>query len=223
LSLSTQHSTPALPRHKPAISRIFTLRNTREECGEGASLRTVARDTLPGYSGARFPSFPHNVAVMQSRFEIKKRKILEQLDIPDEDYEDLSPKGSIDEPIRTLISDINRFDGLVTTSSCSGRISVFLEGLKKDIDGIEPHPEPQLGTETSRAGPGGKGGGGAWLFVSHSPVEVSKETQPLHFMPIFGLTESRDEGKPTPGIKSRYIHLKFEPMVRKSNANTRES
>jgi tRNA wybutosine-synthesizing protein 3 len=150
---------------------------------------------------------------MQSRFEIKKRKILGQLDTPDEDYEDLSPKGSIDEPIRSLIGDVNRLDGLVTTSSCSGRISVFLEGRKKDIDGVEPQLQSQLEPEVSRTGPGGKGGGGAWLFVSHSPVEISKFAQPSHFMTTFGLTESDVEGERTPDINSRYIHLKFEPMV----------
>jgi tRNA wybutosine-synthesizing protein 3 len=65
---------------------------------------------------------------MTSRFESRKQKILEQLDAPDSEYHDLSPKGSIDAPIRELIGEINGFDGIVTTSSCSGRISIFLEG-----------------------------------------------------------------------------------------------
>ena len=69
---------------------------------------------------------------MTSRFEVRKQNILEQLDVPDGEYHDLSPKGSIDAPIRDLISEINGFDGIVTTSSCSGRISVFLEGRKAD-------------------------------------------------------------------------------------------
>src|SRR5690242_1217936 len=106
---------------------------------------------------------------MVSRFEARKQKILEQLDAPDEEYHDLSPKGSVDAPIRDLISEINRIDGIVTTSSCSGRISVFLEGRKADSDPSKPVEEG----EESRAGPGGKGGGGAWLFISHDPVEVA--------------------------------------------------
>ncbi|KAF2712718.1 hypothetical protein K504DRAFT_475010 [Pleomassaria siparia CBS 279.74] len=142
---------------------------------------------------------------MQSRFKVKKRKILEQLDTPDVDYQDLSPKGSIDTPIRPLISDINGISGLVTTSSCSGRISVFLEGRKKEAHDAELPSE----TDVSRAGPGGKGGG-AWLFISHDPVDFSEHP---HFMSSFGL-QSSDAGKEmAPNDSCRYIHLKFEPMV----------
>lgn len=142
---------------------------------------------------------------MQSRFEVKKRKILEQLDAPEDEYQDLSPKGSVDEPIRSLIGDINRLNGLVTTSSCSGRISVFLEG-RKDSEGTKSPPE----TDVPRAGPGGKGGGGLWLSLTHSPVEVPKDATTSHFMAKFGLEKT---GETTPSINCRYIHLKFEPMV----------
>ncbi|XP_048587337.1 tRNA wybutosine-synthesizing protein 3 homolog isoform X5 [Nematostella vectensis] len=41
---------------------------------------------------------------------------------------DLSKKGSIDEPIVNLVDYINGLDAFFTTSSCSGRISVFTEG-----------------------------------------------------------------------------------------------
>lgn len=51
--------------------------------------------------------------------------------MPDAQYTDLSPKGSIDEGIRELIRDVNALEGLVTTSSCAGRVSVFVEGSKK--------------------------------------------------------------------------------------------
>ncbi|EDO43290.1 predicted protein [Nematostella vectensis] len=42
---------------------------------------------------------------------------------------DLSKKGSIDEPIVNLVDYINGLDAFFTTSSCSGRISVFTEVL----------------------------------------------------------------------------------------------
>ncbi|KAF2737522.1 hypothetical protein EJ04DRAFT_541825 [Polyplosphaeria fusca] len=113
----------------------------------------------------------------QSRFEAKKQKILAQLCIPVEEYHDLSPKGSVDEPIQPLIGNINSLDGLVTTSSCSGRISVFLEGSKR---GHETHDDPS-DSELSRAGPGGKGGG-SWLFISHHPVELSEGSRDEHFI-----------------------------------------
>lgn len=40
---------------------------------------------------------------------------------------DLSKKGSIDEQIMDLVQYINAKDNYFTTSSCSGRISVFSE------------------------------------------------------------------------------------------------
>ena len=60
----------------------------------------------------------------------RQQKILEQINQPAEQYNDLSPKGSIDEGIRDLIDYINTLPGFVSTSSCAGRVSVFLEGAK---------------------------------------------------------------------------------------------
>jgi tRNA wybutosine-synthesizing protein 3 len=132
-------------------------------------------------------------------FISKKAKILEQLDVPDESYTDLSPKGSVDVGIRDLINEVNAIDGLVTTSSCGGRVSVFLEGIKRD-DG---------GRDGQVATPGGKGAGGAWLFVSHDPVkEGNEETQ--DWSDIFCL---KNNGEDAEGKSRRLIHFKFEPMV----------
>jgi tRNA wybutosine-synthesizing protein 3 len=143
-----------------------------------------------------------------SRFAARKQKILEQLDAPAAEYHDLSPKGSVDAPIRDLIDEINGLEGLVTTSSCSGRISVFLEGRKAGPDGARALDE---GDET-RAGPGGKGGGGAWLFISHDAVDVPGAGEASSFTDKFGLQRAMG-GQVTPDVHCRYIHLKFEPMV----------
>ncbi|KAI2483882.1 TYW3 domain containing protein [Pyrenophora tritici-repentis] len=143
---------------------------------------------------------------MTTRFETRKRNIIEQLDCPDDEYQDLSPKGSIDAPIRDLIGEINNLQGLVTTSSCSGRISIFLEGRKADAGVVEPVSE----IEESRAGPGGKGGGGAWLFISHEPIETKQATP--NYISEFGMTKVED-GMIIPNVSARYIHLKFEPMI----------
>lgn len=145
---------------------------------------------------------------MASRFDARKQKILQQLDAPDGEYHDFSPKGSIDEPIRDLIGEINGLDGLVTTSSCSGRISVFLEGRKADVERETLTGED----EAPRAGPGGKGGGGAWLFISHDAV-VTESDLPSDYMSMFGLEKTTYEKDSMPSVSSRYIHLKFEPMV----------
>ncbi|KAH7398909.1 methyltransferase TYW3-domain-containing protein [Phaeosphaeria sp. MPI-PUGE-AT-0046c] len=144
---------------------------------------------------------------MTSRFELRKQNILAQLGAPDGEYHDLSPKGSVDEPIRELIDEINDLAGLVTTSSCSGRISVFLEGRKSNsTDAIDENGDP-------RAGPGGKGGGGAWLYISHASVETPQANEPSAFSRQFGFTESTSNESKAPGVDSRYIHLKFEPMI----------
>ncbi|SPQ19689.1 eaf0b554-2a99-403a-9e31-ca3e83d52590 [Thermothielavioides terrestris] len=65
-------------------------------------------------------------------FSLRKQKILSQLSVPDAEYTDASPKGSVDAGIRHLIDEINARPGLVTTSSCAGRVSVYLEGRKKE-------------------------------------------------------------------------------------------
>ena len=156
------------------------------------------------------PLFDPTAAMASSRFEVRKQKILEQINVPDGEYHDLSPKGSIDAPIRELISEINDIDGIVTTSSCSGRISVFLEGQKAENDFTRSGEEG----EESRAGPGGKGGGGTWLFISHDPVEVSDVAASQDFLSKFGLEEAAPEATKAIDVQRRFIHLKFEPMVR---------
>ncbi|POS85386.1 hypothetical protein EPUL_003490 [Erysiphe pulchra] len=135
-------------------------------------------------------------------FQRKKAQILASLSVPEEEYNDLSPKGSVDKGIRQLIQDINQIAGCVTTSSCAGRISVFLEGRKKDVsypelltddneisakytprdlDAInnDHNDNKQYQGKEFDLSPahisnsvGGKGRGGRWLFVSHDPVKL---------------------------------------------------
>lgn len=184
-----------------------------------------------------------NVTLPNS-FLRKKVKILHDLAVPSETYDDLSPKGSVDEGIRDLIDEINGLEGFVTTSSCAGRVSVFLEGSKGpskvdknerggDGEGDEDG-ERSLGGQSiaetagetvqesvqeTRAGVGGKGGGGRWLFVSHERIPL----------PPHNATSSIQEdlvsklGMKLPGSSTsvaefgpgrRNIHFKFEPMVR---------
>ena len=141
-------------------------------------------------------------------FESRKRKILADLSIPDTDYTDLSPKGSVDEGIRDLIHDINALPGLVTTSSCAGRISVFLEGRKK---------QPQQQQQQRQFVPSGGKGAGRWLFVSHDPLKENQQSaqdaKPLHEM--FGLVPG--DGKP-PRLQGesqapRLVRFHYDPMV----------
>lgn len=138
-------------------------------------------------------------------FTRKKTAILSHLALPDAEYTDASPKGSVDEGIRALLAALNARDGLVTTSSCAGRVSVYLEGpRKKSAEGEEE--EDGGGGIRGTAAVGGKGGG-EWLFVSHDPLGEREG-----WRGVFGLDgggggqgEGRGEG--------RLIHFKFEPMV----------
>ncbi|KAK7723324.1 hypothetical protein SLS57_004518 [Botryosphaeria dothidea] len=151
---------------------------------------------------------------MASAFAAKKLRILQQLAQPAAEYSDASPKGSIDEGIRTLIDDINAIEGLVTTSSCAGRIAAFLEGRKRAAatDASEPREAP---AETNMAGPGGKGGG-QWLFVSHEPVPMpaaDAEQAGQHFTSLFGLDAAKGVPPAQHAAAQRHVHLKFEAMI----------
>ncbi|KAL4989473.1 methyltransferase TYW3-domain-containing protein [Aspergillus falconensis] len=140
-------------------------------------------------------------------FLSRKNKILADLSTPEEEYSDLSPKGSVDEEIRALIEDINTLPGLVTTSSCAGRISVFLEGRKAPN---LPEESPQAGEQRKFVPSGGKGAG-RWLYVSHGPLE-DKEKRSL--LELFGMVPG--DGKP-PGVDKghapRLVRFHFEPMI----------
>ncbi|KAI8962623.1 methyltransferase TYW3-domain-containing protein [Daldinia sp. FL1419] len=178
-------------------------------------------------------------------FARRKTRILELLARPDDEYTDASPKGSVDAGIRELIGVVNGLEGFVTTSSCAGRVSVFLEGRKRsaatgvvvaeegdgvgdgDGDGVEG--EGVDGAEKIEvrklAGVGGKGAGGAWLFVSHEPVPLGdggEEGGDVDVEEMLGLTRGSGEGSeaeklvgdfPRDVVATRLVHFKFEPMI----------
>ena len=157
-------------------------------------------------------------------FTAKKNDILASLATPDVNYTDASPKGSIDVRIRGLIDRINGLEGVVTTSSCSGRISVFLEGTKGHVgkvgeaNGVENEGFDEVtyqvdslvgksNAETEitekyaskqvpqRAVPGGKGNGGRWLFVSHDPLPEDFLRAEASLFRTLGLDPGADAGR----------------------------
>lgn len=161
----------------------------------------------------------HKLPSPPTAFTEKKQRILQQLSVPTDEYTDASPKGSIDVGIRDLINEINTLDGFVTTSSCAGRVSVFVEGVKSAAtavgegsgeDGTEGN-EDAAARPATVAGVGGKGGGGNWLLVSHDPVvfETGKD-DPLV---VCGLRGDQESCSGDYEAASRLIHFKFEPMV----------
>lgn len=153
---------------------------------------------------------------MPSAFDLKKARILQQLSVPDAAYQDASPKGNVDIGIRALVDEINELDSLVTTSSCAGRIAVYLEGKKKSIAAESLQYDGSLEV-TANAGAGGKGGG-QWLFVSHDPLtSLEWQDDKRRLSASVGFTQVQNQGTvattPASTQDVRWIRCKFEPMV----------
>ena len=131
----------------------------------------------------------------QNPFDQKKKAILAEINSLEPD---LSPKGTIDQLCLPIMHLINSHKDMITTSSCSGRISVFVEGAKlinkKDVKS------------------GGKGLGGRWLFVTHEQDEVLNwlnnisETEQIPFQSVDDNTNEFDNSV-------RYILYKYEPFI----------
>ena len=156
---------------------------------------------------------------MNPRFEAKKARILNSLNADALSYEDASPKGSVDDGIRELISLINNNEHYVTTSSCAGRVAVFLDGNRlADAEALGTHSSISHASSTvpneralSENMSSGKGNGGCWLFVSHAKLDLASK----NFNEMFGLPDHRNaiNNGQLMGSRFRFVHLKFEPMV----------
>ncbi|KIX93623.1 uncharacterized protein Z520_10529 [Fonsecaea multimorphosa CBS 102226] len=95
-------------------------------------------------------------------FSAKKSQILAALHQPEGEYTDNSPKGTVDTQIRDLIDEINGYEGFVTTSSCAGRVAVFVEGPRGDDDVRKRAGAGAVaGTPARDDGAGGRGEYGA--------------------------------------------------------------
>lgn len=150
-------------------------------------------------------------------FSQKKLFILSQLAQTSETNLDASPKGTVDVHLLDLIGLINAHEDMVTTSSCSGRLSVFLEG-----DKVVPGAAGSMGNERADSGDaggerekvGGKGQGGKWLYVTHEPDEVGVRDW---WPDVQNYTEEADGELTTTDdeiVNRRYVLYKFEAMVR---------
>lgn len=127
---------------------------------------------------------------MQDPFDQKKLAILQEISATLADAPDASPKGSIDEACIPIMNLINGNKDMVTTSSCSGRVSVFLEGVKNVGQG-----DMKIGS---------KGNDGKWIFVTHQPQDLPDWYDSIDFE--FGNSYETD-------VNTRYILYKFEPLI----------
>lgn len=131
---------------------------------------------------------------MQSSFDQKKNCILKKIDQTNENNPDSSPKGTIDLLCRPLIDLINLNKNMVTLSSCSGRVSVFVEGKKNNSnDNIKISA---------------KGNDNSWLFVTHTIEGLNDwyENKKIVFLENENFLSLTD-------INTRYILFKFEPLI----------
>lgn len=185
------------------------------------------------------PCSPLPAKSLPTLFLAKKQDILKALATPSSSYTDRSPKGSVDDGIKDLIDRINRLEGIVTTSSCAGRISVFLQGRNKSLQSGEEEEEGDavhdgddkregnhddggvsgLTQQPTTFVPGGKGRGGRWLFVSHEPVKMPSK-QGVGETPLFrlfGLSHVPLSSRELKTSQMRFVRFQFEPMVSRNN------
>lgn len=146
-------------------------------------------------------------------FDTRKLKIMADIT---SSAPDASPKGTIDTHIIPLITLLNGHTDIVTTSSCSGRVSVFLEGAKrlKGADDLMERPDAHFSEEPSsppKAAYGGKGGG-MWLYVSHDPI-ATPEVIYSALSPENLLDCKIDPCKVDISSSTRFVHFKFETMI----------
>lgn len=177
---------------------------------------------------------------LNDAFARKRADILQSLSRPDDAYTDASPKGSVDIEIREVIDIINASETCVTTSSCAGRIAVFLEAGNTsdgpthdnsrrtaaaeagDLRASRSNSSDNAGSLRSGSKLTVKGSGGRWLFVSHEPLHITppKKSAPSGQQPTSGAELSHMFGlyhesgrQDNDRTLSRFVHFKFEPMV----------
>ena len=134
-----------------------------------------------------------SVLDLDGNFESRKDRILKELQYDSATSSpDKSPKGFVDEPIIPLIGCINESKSFYTTSSCSGRISLFLqESFDENKDNDEHH------TITKK--------GGEWLLISHGLIDNDQITKK-----IYNYKQKKNNKNPNKQIE---ISLKFEPFI----------
>lgn len=174
-------------------------------------------------------------------FHSRKKAILIALN---SDTPDKSPKGYVDEPLLPLIVLINTHADYVTTSSCSGRICTYLEGLDEgttenceegdnNISNTEVEEEEPKGfdenTSLAAVEASKRAKGGQWLYVSHDPVELPVDQEEgsnnrwiidtlfgpeAHRVVTMEEQEHAQQIKTLGMARSQLVYFKFEPMVR---------
>lgn len=138
-----------------------------------------------------------------SGFDRQKTHLLEEIGLNSKNNPDASPKGTIDVLCIPLIKLINGHKDMITTSTCSGRLSVFLEGDKThNKDSMEGDKREQVKI-------GAKGEGGHWLFVSHEKEEINEwwKRNDIQFKYENTINDSDYD------VQTRFVLFKYEPLI----------
>lgn len=143
-------------------------------------------------------------------FHERKHKVISELvEEMDPNNPDKSPKGYIDAPILDLMRLINQHSQFYTTSSCSGRVAVYCEGVDEKKKSAESELDPAKSTK-----------GGKWLYVTHDPVSIPDlENMDAWILKLlFGDAYDRLTTDPIENeqaiINQQLVFFKFEPLVR---------
>lgn len=140
-------------------------------------------------------------------FAAQKTRLLQRLTAPHAANTGHSSKDSVDIGIRSLVDEINKIDTLATTSSCAGRVVVYLEGSGSSSS--PSHLDDDMGI--SGLAIATEGFHDQSLFVSHDPLPLSGK-RPV--APMLGLSDHTNLGVPSSIEGVRWVRCKFEPLVR---------
>lgn len=105
-------------------------------------------------------------------FDDRKQAVLRGLA---SDERDKSRAGGVDAPIAALIDRLNWHPHFFTTSSCSGRISIFSEAGHRVDDGGGGATEGPQKTKKK---------GGDWVYVSHD-TGVESQVRTIGVLTVF--------------------------------------
>jgi tRNA wybutosine-synthesizing protein 3 len=141
-------------------------------------------------------------------FHSRKEHVVSSLvEYVDPERRDKSPKGFIDAPILDLMHVINIHPDYYTTSSCSGRVAIYCEGLEKDVE--NSNSDPNAIEKTTK--------GGTWLYVSHDPISIPNTANNDWIVKLlFGQENDKvvfDNNRPNDILNRQLIYFKFEPLV----------
>lgn len=164
--------------------------------------------------------------IINKEFIAHKQQILEGLasNLPDR-----SPKGNVDTLVWPIVSSLNDMEQYVTTSSCSGRISIYSDielesrNVSSESSGIQGQGEDGDGQDIVNEGvdkkkkKSKKKKGGQWIMVSHDRLKVNEEDANDVISKLFpGLDVIEEDGNVDVASTADFnslIYFKFEPFI----------